>query len=52
MGRDWEGDAAGRAGLAGWEDVDGGDALAEGFDGWGLLGDGAEGGCVEGLDVD
>ena len=51
-GRDWEGDAARWTGLGGWEDGDAGDALAEGFDGWGLLGDGVEGRVVEGLDVD
>lgn len=51
-GGDWEGDAARWTGLAGWEDGDAGDALAEGFDGWGLLSNGVEGGGVEGLDVD
>lgn len=52
LGGDWEGDTAGWAGLRGWEDLDLGDALAKGFDGWGLLGDGVEGSGVEGLDID
>lgn len=51
-GRDWEGDAARWTVLGGWEDGDAGDTLAEGFDGWGLLGHGVEGRVVEGLDVD